>query len=76
MESVEKVIAIFDSFAAADAADALFRARLTPQQRIDIFFELRERTHTDAFEQGLARVCRVLELEPVGQAIVFRGLSH
>jgi hypothetical protein len=38
---------------------------MTPQQRAGIFFELRERAHPDAFKLGLARVCRVLELEQV-----------
>jgi hypothetical protein len=60
---VEKVVRVFDTFEAADAADALSRAQMTPQQRVDIFFELRERAHPDAFEQGFARVYRVLELE-------------
>jgi hypothetical protein len=60
---MEKVVRIFDSFDEADAADALSRARKSPQQRVDIFFALRERAHPDVFEQGLARVYRVLELE-------------
>ena len=60
---MEKVVRVFDTFEEADAADALFRARMTPQQRVGIFFELRERAHPDAFEQRLARVYRVLELE-------------
>jgi hypothetical protein len=60
---VEKVVRVFDTFEAADAADSLSRAQMTPQQRVDIFFELRERAHPDAFEQGFARVYRVLELE-------------
>ena len=60
---MEKVVRVFDTFEAADAADALFRAQMTPQQRVDIFFELRERAHSDAFKQGFARVYRVLELE-------------
>jgi hypothetical protein len=60
---VEKVVRVFDTFEEADAADALFRAQMTPQQRVDIFFELRERAHPDAFKQGFARVYRVLELE-------------
>jgi hypothetical protein len=60
---MEKVVRVFDTFEEADAADALSRARMTPQQRADIFFELRERAHPDAFEQRLARVYRVLELE-------------
>jgi hypothetical protein len=60
---VEKVVRIFDTFEEADAADALSRAQMTPQQRTRIFFELRERAHPDAFKQRLARVYRVLELE-------------
>ena len=60
---MEKVIRVFDTFEEADAADALSRAQMTPQQRAHIFFELRERAHPDAFKQGFARVYRVLELE-------------
>ena len=60
---MERVIRIFNSFEEADAADALSRARMTPQERADIFFDLRERAHPDAFKQGFARVYRVLELE-------------
>jgi hypothetical protein len=60
---MEKVVRIFDSFEEADAEDAIARAGMSPQERVDIFFELRERAHPDAFKQGFARVCRVLELE-------------
>ena len=42
MEFVEKVVRVFDSFEEADAADAISRAQMTPQQRVGIFFELRE----------------------------------
>ena len=60
---VEKVVRIFSNFEEADAADAVSRAQMTPQQRAGIFFELRERAHPDALKQRLARVYRVLELE-------------
>ena len=60
---MEKTVRIFNSFEEADAADALTRAQMTPQARVDIFCELRERANPDAFKQGLARVYRVLELE-------------
>jgi len=60
---MEKVVRVFDSFEEADTADAIARAQMSPQQRVDIFFELRERAHPDAFKQGFARVYRVLELE-------------
>ena len=62
-KAMEKVIRIFDSFEEADSQDVLSRARMSPQERVDIFFELRERAHPGAFKQGIARVCRVLDLE-------------
>jgi hypothetical protein len=49
---MEKVVRVFSSFADADDADSLARAAMTPQQRVNIFFELRERAHPDAFELG------------------------
>ena len=60
---MKKVVRIFHSFEEADAADALSRNEMSPQERIEIFFAIRERAHPDATQQGLARVCRVLELE-------------
>jgi hypothetical protein len=63
IENMAKVIRVFRSFEEADAADARSQAQMTPQQRADIFFELRERAHPDAFKQGFARVYRVLKLE-------------
>jgi hypothetical protein len=60
---MEKVVRIYRSFEEADAADALSRSALTPQQRVDIFFAIRERAQDDASEPRFARVCRVLELE-------------
>jgi len=63
MEMVHKTVRIFGTFEEADAADALSRARMSPQERVDIFFELRERAHPDVFKRGFARVYRVLELE-------------
>jgi hypothetical protein len=60
---VNKKVRIFNTFEEADAADALSRARMSPQERVDIFFELRERAHPDISKQELARVYRVLELD-------------
>lgn len=57
---IEKVIRVHRSLAEADAADARARAELTPQQRVEIFFELRERVYPNAAQQGLARVGRVI----------------
>jgi hypothetical protein len=63
IETVERAVRIFDTFEEADAADALSRARMSPEERVAIFFELREQAHPDVFKQGFARVYRVLELE-------------
>ena len=61
--NVEKTIRVFDSFEEADKADALRDASLSPQERLAIVIELRDRRHPDAAQQGLARVCRIVELE-------------
>jgi hypothetical protein len=62
-EIVEKIIRVFQSLKEADEADARADANLSPQQRLDILLELRNRRDPDAAKQGLARVCRVVELE-------------
>ncbi len=60
---MEKSVRIYDTFQAADEADAREDAALTPLQRLEIAFELRRLRDPDALEQGLARVSRVVELE-------------
>jgi hypothetical protein len=60
---MEKVVRVFNSFAEADEADALFDAQLSPEERIQIVIDLRDLRHPDAAQQGLARVCRITELE-------------
>ena len=60
---MEKVVRVFSTFREAEEADAREEARLTPEQRLEIFFALRERYHPDVNQQRLARVCRVTELE-------------
>jgi hypothetical protein len=63
MKEMEKVIRIFDSFSEADAADAEEDRAMTPERRVAMVFELRERLYPDAAQQGFARVCRVIELD-------------
>jgi hypothetical protein len=63
MKAVEKVVRIFDSAAEADQADALFDAGLTPDERVDMVIDLRDRLHPDAAQQRLARVSRIVKLE-------------
>jgi hypothetical protein len=60
---MEKVIRVFHSFSEADAADAEEDRSLTPEQRVAMVFELRERLYPDAAQQGFARVYRVIERE-------------
>jgi hypothetical protein len=51
---VEKKIRIFRSFEKAYEADIREHAAMTPEERIQIVIELRDRHHPDAAEQGLA----------------------
>jgi hypothetical protein len=60
---MEKVVRTFGGLEEADAADVSYRAQMPPEQRVAMFFEIRERADPDAFTQGLARVYRVLELD-------------
>jgi hypothetical protein len=59
---VEKIVRVFRSLEEADEADLRVYASLSPEERLKILIELRDRRHPDAAEQGLARVCRVVEL--------------
>ena len=61
--TVEKTVRVFANFEDADEADALDDAAMSPQERLNIVIELRNRRHPDAAEQRLARVSRVVELE-------------
>ena len=58
--SVERIVRIFNSF---EEADGDSRSHMSPQERIEIFFAIRERAFPDASEQGFERVYRVLEPE-------------
>jgi hypothetical protein len=60
---MERTIRVFDSFEEADAADAAYYASLTPAERLEILFALVELRHPNAASEGLARICRVVELE-------------
>ena len=60
---VEKRVRIFDSFEKADKANAREDMEMTPQQRVNIVLELRNRRHPDAAQQRLARVYRVVKLK-------------
>ena len=62
---MDSTIQRFDSLSEADEAEAEYYARLTPEQRLEILFELIA-MHTDSIDedsQRLERVYRVTELE-------------
>jgi hypothetical protein len=61
--AIEKVVRVFHSFEEAEQADAEADSLLTPEERIQIAIELRDRRHPDAAEQRLARVCKITQLE-------------
>ncbi len=61
--NMEKRVRVYSSHVEADEADLARDAALTPQERLEILFELRNRRHPDAAEERLARVCRVTKLE-------------
>jgi hypothetical protein len=60
---VEKKATVFASFKDADEADARSDAAMSPEERLKILIELRDRREPDAAEQRLAHVSRVVELE-------------
>ncbi len=59
---VEKIARKFHSFAEAEKADCEFYSSLTPQQRLEILFDLIAVQHPHATEQRLERVCRIVKL--------------
>ncbi|HUP04925.1 MAG TPA: hypothetical protein VMU19_13105 [Bryobacteraceae bacterium] len=60
---MEKIARVFASFKDADEADAREDAAMSPEERLRITIELRDRRHPDAAQQRLARVYRITELE-------------
>ncbi len=61
---MERVIRVFDDFAAADEADRWEYASLTPEQRLEILLDLVARYRESFGEagEGFERVFRVVEL--------------
>jgi hypothetical protein len=60
---MDRTIRIFNSFEAADLADVDEDIASTPEQRIATVLELQTWIYPDAAEQGLARICRITQLE-------------
>ena len=63
MKTMEKVVRVFHGFSEADAADAEEDREMTPERRVEMVLELRERLYPNAAQQGFARVCRVSQRE-------------
>jgi hypothetical protein len=61
MGGVEKVLRIFTSFAAQEKADREKQRAMTPEERMRIYFALRERGIGDGVDPRLARVYRVFQ---------------
>ena len=61
--SVERTARVFPSFKDADEASAREDAAMSPEERLKIVIELRDRRHPDAADQRMPRVYRVVELE-------------
>jgi uncharacterized protein YdeI (YjbR/CyaY-like superfamily) len=60
---VEKAARIFHSFAESDEADGEYYRSLTPEQRLEILFDLVKAQQPDEVEQRLERVCRIIKLQ-------------
>jgi len=60
---VEKTVRIFSGFRDPDEADVREHMAMSPDERIRLVIELRDRRHPDAAKQGLARVCRIIKRE-------------
>jgi hypothetical protein len=60
---MERIVRRFDSHAEADAADRAYYRSLTPQQRLEILFELvRMCREEHGCSERLERVYRIVEL--------------
>jgi hypothetical protein len=62
---MERLVQKFDSFDAADEAEHLYYARMSPEERLAILLEIVARTNESFGEaaERFERVCRVTELE-------------
>ncbi|MFN7923409.1 MAG: hypothetical protein U0Q16_25125 [Bryobacteraceae bacterium] len=60
---LEKVIRVFHGFAEAEVAELAEDQSMTPEQRIELMLELRERFEPNSSQQALERVFRVTRLE-------------
>jgi len=67
---VEKSARIFESFEEADAADLLSRSQMSPEERVAIFFAIRESAFPDALSKDLLKFVECLNSNEVEYLIV------
>jgi hypothetical protein len=60
---MEKIVRIFQSFEKADEADVRERQSMTPEERVEVFLAIQQRSFRNGADERLARVYRVLTLE-------------
>ena len=65
MTSVQPIVAKFRTFDEAEAATREYYRRLSPEERLEILFQLREMAHkeSDAAPRRLAHVYRIAQLK-------------
>ena len=67
---MEKSARIFESFEEADAADLLSRSQMSPEERVAIFFAIRESAFPDALSKDLLKFVECLNSNEVEYLIV------
>jgi hypothetical protein len=60
---MEKAGRVFHSFAEAEKADEEYYRSLTPEQRLDLLFDLVKTQQRDEVEPRLERVYRIIKLQ-------------
>lgn len=60
---MEKVVRIFRSFEESEKADKEYNLALSPEERLEILFELIDRVQLNEAQPRLERVYRVVKLQ-------------
>ena len=60
---MEKIARVFHSFAEAEKAELEYYRSLTPEQRLEILFDMVHAQQPDESQQRLERVCRIIKLQ-------------
>jgi hypothetical protein len=60
---MEKIVRVFQSFEKADKADLNDRQSMAPEERVQAFLAIQQRSFPNGTDERLERVYRVLTLE-------------